>query len=107
MMRTLTVFQCISLNQIVDKISFFFTSLWSDAKAQEKTEHDNETQLYKFRPRPFKLDNAYEVDLSSLSSSFSGDSFAEWKELLRDEENTLGVNPRTLFLSIYLMCNRH
>ncbi|KMT04854.1 hypothetical protein BVRB_7g170240 isoform A [Beta vulgaris subsp. vulgaris] len=75
---------------IVDKISFFFTSLWSDAKAQEKTEHDNETQLYKFRPRPFKLDNAYEVDLSSLSSSFSGDSFAEWKELLRDEENTLG-----------------
>ncbi|KNA10543.1 hypothetical protein SOVF_143350 isoform A [Spinacia oleracea] len=73
---------------IVHKISNFFTRLWSNAKVQEKTEKENETQLYKFRPRPFKLDSVYEIDLSSLNSSFSGDSFTEWKELLRDEDST-------------------
>ncbi|XP_021720497.1 midasin-like [Chenopodium quinoa] len=77
---------------IVDKISDFFTRLWSNAKVQEKTEKDNETQLYKFRPRPFKLDNVYEIDLSSLNNSFSGDSFTEWKEeLLHEEENTIST----------------
>ena len=81
-----------SMNQIVDKIFYFITSLWRDAKAQEKHEKDNDAQLYKFRPRPFKLDNVYEIDLSSLGSSFSGDSFNEWKELLHDEESVQGVN---------------
>ncbi|XP_057535568.1 midasin isoform X3 [Amaranthus tricolor] len=76
--------------KIVDKIFYFITSLWRDAKAQEKHEKDNDAQLYKFRPRPFKLDNVYEIDLSSLGSSFSGDSFNEWKELLHDEESVQG-----------------
>lgn len=79
------------------KISNFFTRLWSNAKVQEKTEKENETQLYKFRPRPFKLDSVYEIDLSSLNSSFSGDSFTEWKELLRDEDSTQAVNSSTFY----------
>ncbi|KAL2892752.1 Midasin [Bienertia sinuspersici] len=75
---------------IVDEIFHIFTRLWRDVKVQEKTEKDIEAQMYKFRPRPFKLDNAYEIDLSSLSSSFSGDSFTEWKESLCDEESAQG-----------------
>ncbi|KAL2899649.1 Midasin [Bienertia sinuspersici] len=76
--------------KIVDEIFSFFTSLWKNVKVQEKIEKDHESQLYKFRPRPFKLDDVCEFDLSSLGSSFSGDSFTEWKESLYDKESAQG-----------------
>ncbi|KAL9235481.1 hypothetical protein vseg_010237 [Gypsophila vaccaria] len=74
--------------KIVDKVFNFFTSWWRDVKVHEETKKDNEAQLYKFKPRAFKLDDVCEIDLSSLSNSFSSDSFSEWKELLHDEEST-------------------
>lgn len=96
-------FNAFPCNQIVDEIFHFFTKLWRDVKVQEKTEEDTKSQLYKFRPRPFKLDNAYEIDLSSLSSSFSGDNFSEWKESLYDEESAQKVNPQTLCVILSLI----
>ncbi|KAK9734478.1 hypothetical protein RND81_04G142700 [Saponaria officinalis] len=73
--------------RIVDKVFNFFTGWWRDMKVHEETKRDDEAQLYRFKPRAFKLDDVCEIDLSSLSNSFSSDSFSEWKELLHDEES--------------------
>jgi hypothetical protein len=55
-------------------------------KVQAKTNKDDSSQKYKFRPRAFQIESIIEVNISTLCESMTNDSFSEWKELLSEEE---------------------
>lgn len=74
--------------RLLDKIFGEIASCWMDMKLQVKEKEHDETQQFKFRPRAIKVENVIEIDISTLQSSVTSESFTEWQELLAGEEST-------------------
>ena len=55
-------------------------------KVEEETTRSSRSQGYLFKPRAFKIEDIYEIDLSTLKGSFSSSSFAEWNECLQEDD---------------------
>ncbi|KAL8100236.1 hypothetical protein AgCh_032471 [Apium graveolens] len=72
--------------KILDTIFDEFSSLWMSMKFQEKTKEEHEAQMYKFRPRAFKMDSIVQVDISTLRSSVGNAAFSEWQDMILAEE---------------------
>ncbi|XP_058077090.1 midasin isoform X2 [Magnolia sinica] len=71
------------LNKIFDQ----FASLWINTKIQIKAKDDDEAQLYKFRPRTFRVEDILEVDVSALRELAPDESLSsEWQEMLVEQE---------------------
>lgn len=68
-------------------------------KVQSTTKEDISSQLYKFRPRIFKIEKVIEAD---VGKSFDNENSSE-TELLSDDEATETVPSPCRFISSYLM----
>lgn len=75
--------------QLLDKIFNGFANLWMSMKVQSKTKEDLDSQLYKFKPRVFKIDNVIEAD---AGKSLDDENSLEM-ELLSEDETTEMVPP--------------
>ncbi|GAB2269171.1 hypothetical protein Dimus_004101 [Dionaea muscipula] len=73
---------------VMHQIFDYFASIWLGKKVQARTEKDSDARHFKFKPRTFDFEDICEIDLSSLSATFVGDSFSEWKELLNEEDRS-------------------
>ncbi|XP_059643593.1 midasin [Cornus florida] len=71
---------------LLDKIFEEFARLWMSMKVEVKNKEDREAQQYKFRTRAFKMEDIFEIDISTLS--VANESFSEWRDFLADEEFT-------------------
>lgn len=80
---------------MLDTIFDEFSSLWMSMKVQEKTKEAHEAQLYKFRPRAFKMETIIQADISTLRSSVENAAFSEWQDMILAEEET-DVQVRTI-----------
>lgn len=70
--------------QLLDKIFNGFANLWMSMKVQSTTKEDVESQLYKFKPRVFKIEKVIEADVGrSLDNENSSEV-----ELLSEDEAT-------------------
>ncbi|KAK4269128.1 hypothetical protein QN277_022325 [Acacia crassicarpa] len=73
---------------LLDKIFDKFARLWMSMKVQAKSKSDYDSQQYKFKPRVFQIESVIEVDISSLSNSFTTETFSEWKDFFAEEIST-------------------
>lgn len=70
---------------LLDKIFDDFASLWMDMKTQTKLKSGCDAQQYKFKPRAFKIENIYGIDISNLKNISVNESFSDWKESILEE----------------------
>lgn len=78
--------------QLTDRIFDELASNWMQMKLQVRTTEENKTQQFRFKPRAFKIDNILEIDISTLGSSASNESFLEWKEFHSSQESSEKVS---------------
>ncbi|KAF5200410.1 Midasin [Thalictrum thalictroides] len=79
------------LNKVFDK----FAGLWMSMKIQTKAKEDDEARSYRFKTRQFKIEDIFEVDVSTLRKSFSDESLSlEWQDMLAEDECTEWVAPK-------------
>ncbi|PIA42933.1 hypothetical protein AQUCO_02000406v1 [Aquilegia coerulea] len=79
------------LNMVFDK----FAGLWMSMKIQTKAKEDDEARSYKFKTRKFKIEDIFEVDVSTLRKSFADESLSvEWQEMVAEDECTEWVAPK-------------
>ncbi|KAE8646507.1 midasin [Cucumis sativus] len=69
---------------LLDKIFNEFANLWMSMKVQSTTKEDISSQLYKFKPRIFKIEKVIEDD---VGKSFDNENSSE-TELLSEDEAT-------------------
>ncbi|XP_059279886.1 midasin isoform X2 [Lycium ferocissimum] len=74
--------------KLTDRIFDELASNWMQMKLQVRTTEENRAQQFKFKPRAFKIDNILEIDISTLGSSTSNESFSEWQEFHSREESS-------------------
>nr|XP_009757416.1 PREDICTED: midasin [Nicotiana sylvestris] len=74
--------------KLTDMIFDELASNWMQMKLQVRTTEENKTQQFRFKLRAFKIDNILEIDISSLGSSASNESFLEWKEFHSSQESS-------------------
>ncbi|KAK4348719.1 hypothetical protein RND71_031474 [Anisodus tanguticus] len=73
--------------KLTDRIFDELASNWMQMKLQVRTTEENKAQQFRFKPRAFKIDNILEIDISTLGSSASNESFSEWKEFHSRQES--------------------
>lgn len=56
-----------------------------DMKTQTKLKSGCDAQQYKFKPRAFKIENIYGIDISNLKNISVNESFSDWKESILEE----------------------
>lgn len=85
--------------QLLDKIFNEFANLWMSMKVQSTTKEDISSQLYKFKPRIFKIEKVIEDD---VGKSFDNENSSETELLSEDEATEMVLSP-CRFISNYLM----
>lgn len=70
--------------QLLDKIFNVFADVWMSMKVQSKAKEDCDSQLYKFKPRVFRIEKVIEPD---VDESLDNDNSLQM-ELLSEEETT-------------------
>ncbi|CAI9114384.1 OLC1v1015101C1 [Oldenlandia corymbosa var. corymbosa] len=71
---------------LLSKIFDEFANSWMRMKLKVKQKKDDDARQFKFRPRALRIENIIDLDISTLGSFVSGESFLEWKEFVTGEE---------------------
>ncbi|KAF6161323.1 hypothetical protein GIB67_009210 [Kingdonia uniflora] len=74
--------------KLLKDICDLFDDLWMKMKVQRKEKDDLESKHFKFKPRAFKVEDIFKVDISTLRSSFSDESLClEWHDMMVNDES--------------------
>ncbi|KAL1551716.1 midasin-like isoform X1 [Salvia divinorum] len=71
--------------KLLHEIFHNIASLWMKHRA--KSADDDQSELFKFRARTFRMESIIEIDVSNCENLLANDSFSEWQELLSEEQD--------------------